>query len=87
MPDATKSVLEELMRAPLEPFSQPGAFGVVRNLQKADPETLADIEFVTKKKVPPGSSEEYLARRADSMFMHPEHNLLMRIDCHGAADR
>ena len=87
MPQETKDVLEDLMRAPLEPFSQPDAYDIMRRLQMADPETSIDIDFVKQKKVPPGSSEEFLARRTDNLFMHPQHNLLMRIDCYGAADR
>ena len=74
------------MRAPFEPFSQPDALQLIRKLQLADPETSADIDFVTKKLVPPGSTEELMSRRTDNLFVHPEQKLLMRIDCFGAAD-
>ena len=45
MPPETKKLLDELMRAPFEPFSQPDALQIIRKLQLADPETSADIDL------------------------------------------
>ena len=87
MPPPIRAILDDMMKDPYEPFALPEATKILQELQQADPETSADIAFVTKREVLPGSSEEYMSRRTTDLFMHPTHKLLMRNDCYGAADK